>query len=204
MTPSSQLGQLGASMTGRERVALTKPLEPFLEFPKIPRLNREVVVSEKLDGTNASVYITEAGTIHAASKSKWIDEADDNHGFAKWVAEHAQELMALGPGYHRGEWHGSGINKNRNRLPDKRWALFNTTRWTTDTPPPACCSVVPILYRGPFDTTILNGLLSTMREQGSRAYPGTPGEGIIIFHTASTQFWKATTERDTEWKGKPA
>jgi len=30
----------------------------FEAFPKIPRLNREIVITEKIDGTNAAVVIT--------------------------------------------------------------------------------------------------------------------------------------------------
>ncbi|MES2133853.1 MAG: RNA ligase family protein [Bacteroidota bacterium] len=33
----------------------------FLEFPKMPRLSREVIITEKIDGTNAQLLITEAG-----------------------------------------------------------------------------------------------------------------------------------------------
>ena len=31
----------------------------FKPFPKMPRLNREVLLTEKIDGTNASVFIRE-------------------------------------------------------------------------------------------------------------------------------------------------
>lgn len=30
----------------------------FVSFPKMPRLHREIVITEKLDGTNAQVYLT--------------------------------------------------------------------------------------------------------------------------------------------------
>ena len=32
---------------------------PFVEFPKIPRLKRDIVVTEKIDGTNASILVPE-------------------------------------------------------------------------------------------------------------------------------------------------
>ena len=35
----------------------------FREFPKIARLSREVIISEKIDGTNAQILITEDGQI---------------------------------------------------------------------------------------------------------------------------------------------
>ena len=35
----------------------------FQEFPKMARLTREVIVTEKIDGTNAQVFIAEDGTV---------------------------------------------------------------------------------------------------------------------------------------------
>lgn len=29
----------------------------FVEFPKIPRLSRDIIVTEKIDGTNAQIYL---------------------------------------------------------------------------------------------------------------------------------------------------
>jgi hypothetical protein len=37
----------------------------FQEFPKIFRLSREMIVTEKLDGTNAQVYVTDDGQVLA-------------------------------------------------------------------------------------------------------------------------------------------
>lgn len=181
---------------------ITKPTEPFQEFPKIPRLNREVIVTEKIDGTNATVFITPEGTIHAASRNKWIDEDDDNHGFAKWVADHAEELKALGPGLHRGEWHGPGINRAHYGLVkgEKRFYLFNTSRWTAETPPPTCCGIVPVLLRGQFDTSTINALVDDLRKNGSRAYPGQPAEGVVIYHIAANTFYRVTCAKDHEPK----
>ena len=36
-----------------------KPDIPFVSFPKISRLNRSVIITEKIDGTNAGIYIPE-------------------------------------------------------------------------------------------------------------------------------------------------
>ena len=33
----------------------------FQPFPKIPRLSREIVITEKIDGTNAQILITDDG-----------------------------------------------------------------------------------------------------------------------------------------------
>jgi len=44
----------------------------FLPFGKIPRLLRDIIITEKLDGTNASVTITEEGEIYAGSRNRYI------------------------------------------------------------------------------------------------------------------------------------
>lgn len=69
----------------------------FIPFPKMARLSREIIVTEKLDGTNAQICIGEDGTIRAGSRSRWITPQDDNYGFARWVEAHADELRELEP-----------------------------------------------------------------------------------------------------------
>ncbi len=39
----------------------------FQDFPKIARLARDVIVTEKIDGTNAQVCIAEDGTLLAVA-----------------------------------------------------------------------------------------------------------------------------------------
>lgn len=101
----------------------------FQPFPKIPRLRRRVVVTEKIDGTNACVWVDDTATIvRAGSRNKWIDPKADNYGFAGWVEKNAAELLRLGPGFHYGEWWGAGIQR-RYDLSEKRFSLFNVGRW---------------------------------------------------------------------------
>jgi len=121
----------------------------FAEFEKISRLNREVIVTEKIDGTNGQVHIRPAegselemgydtqievgGVPHyirAGSRSRWVLYlgTDDNNGFGRWVHQHAHELAALGAGAHFGEWWGQGIQRKYG-LSEKRWSLFNVGRW---------------------------------------------------------------------------
>ena len=40
----------------------------FSPFPKIARLSREIVITEKLDGTNASIFLGENGEFLTASQ----------------------------------------------------------------------------------------------------------------------------------------
>jgi hypothetical protein len=171
----------------------------FREFQKIPRLNREVIVTEKIDGTNACVVVGEDGSIAAQSRSRLITPQDDNYGFAKWVQEHADELKALGPGYHYGEWWGLGINRNYG-VPSKHFSLFNVSRWLFDRP--ACCDVVPVLRTGVGFGCVYEGL-EYLKRTGSVAAPGfMKPEGVIAFHSQGNLLFKATLEKDEEWKGK--
>ena len=67
----------------------------FQPFPKIPRLNREIVITEKIDGTNGVIHVADDLTVTAGSRNRWLTIEKDNFGFAKWVAENAEELAEL-------------------------------------------------------------------------------------------------------------
>ena len=179
-------------------------LPEFEPFGKIPRLSRDVVVTEKIDGTNAQVYVGDDGvTVRAGSRTRWLEPGkQDNFGFAAWVRDHEEELRALGPGRHFGEWWGAGIQR-RYGLSEKRFSLFNVARWGDADVRPACCHVVPLIYQGAFDTTIIHELVETLRITGSYAAPGfMQPEGVVVFHTASSTLYKKTCEGDEKPKGK--
>lgn len=179
----------------------------FKEFDKIARLNREVVVTEKIDGTNGLVWISDdALTVRAGSRSRFITPEDDNFGFARWVAENVEELRKLGPGYHYGEWWGSGIQR-RYGLKEKRWSLFNVARWGDESVRPKCCHVVPTLGSGVglgnADGSVVGDALNLLRTAGSQAAPGfDKPEGVVIYHTAARALFKVTLEKDEMPKGQ--
>lgn len=177
----------------------------FKPWAPIPRLNRDVLVTEKIDGTNAIIHVAEDGTITAGSRSKWLIETD-NFGFAAWVRQHTEELRGLGAGYHYGEWYGAGIQR-RYGLSEKRFALFNVRRWGGAAPvntPPSCCSVVPVLAIGP-QHDVVRAALERLRSGGSVAVPGfMRPEGIVVLHFASSQLFKVTLENDEKPKGQVA
>jgi hypothetical protein len=185
----------------------------FIPWPKIARLNRDIVITEKIDGTNAAVICTEDGGVYAQSRTRLITpgKSTDNFGFAAWVDEHADELYAgLGVGHHFGEWYGLGIQRGYG-LDHRRFALFNTARWAVDSEgddlvgPPACCEVVPVLYAGPFSEEALHRAVLGLRISGSRAVPGfMRPEGVIVWHTAARTSFKVTLEGDEKPKGSHA
>ena len=187
---------------------------PFTAFPKMARLQREVIVTEKIDGTNAQVYISDDGKMLLGSRTRWITPEDDNFGFARWATDHKDELMQLGPGRHFGEWWGRGIQRNYG-LEERRFSLFNVARWClhNETPKaiptadprnvksqdmlPACCHLVPVLRYGVNLTTIADSALYELRQRGSLAAPGFMNpEGIVVFHVAGNVGFKMTLDND--------
>lgn len=171
----------------------------FVPFPKIARLSRECVVTEKLDGTNASIHLDEEGNVRVGSRNRWIEPGDDNFGFARWVHDNLEELRQLGPGSHYGEWWGKGIQRGYG-LEEKRFSLFNAGRWTEENKP-GICSIVPVLYQGMFDTTAIDNALFDLAENGSRAAPGfMQPEGVIVFHTHSRTLFKKTLDKNDAHK----
>lgn len=176
-------------------------LPAFDAFQKIPRLKRDCVVTEKIDGTNASIFVGEDGEFGVGSRTRWITPDDDNYGFAKWAFSNRDELMLLGPGHHFGEWWGSGIQR-RYDLSDKRFSLFNVGRWNAVTPPPSICRTVPVLYEGPFSSEAVDLALAQLRDGGSVAAPGfMRPEGVIVYLPAARSLFKVTLEKDAEPKG---
>ena len=178
------------------------PEIPFEPWPKIARYNRQVVITEKIDGTNAAVYIDDAGTgVYAASRTRWISPDDDNYGFAKFVQANRDDLLKLGPGYHFGEWWGEGIQRKYG-VAGKRFSLFNTSRWTDETRP-ACCGVVPVLASGPICDVDVRTVLAKLAEGGSVAAPGwMQPEGIVVYHSASRTLYKMTLDGEDRAKGQ--
>lgn len=198
----------------------------FQSFGKIPRLSRECIITEKIDGTNAQICIKEASEagripldvaapsalgcftkeaqdyyVWAGSRTRWITPDKDNYGFARWAYENVEELLKLGPGSHFGEWWGSGIQR-RYGLTEKRFSLFNTHKWNKDNIP-SCCSVVPELFRGEFHSANISKALDVLKEQGSLAALGfMDPEGIIIYHVVSGHIYKKTLKDDEKPKAQ--
>jgi hypothetical protein len=172
----------------------------FVSFPKMPRLSREIIVTEKIDGTNAQVFVSDDGLeIRAGSRTRWITPDDDNFGFARWVEQNREELLTLGPGRHFGEWWGGGIQRGYG-LKEKRFSLFNVSRWESGRP--ACCHVVPTLYRGIFNEDAIEKCLDDLRFFGSVAAPDfMRPEGVVVFHVAGGFGFKKTIEKDDQPKG---
>lgn len=203
----------------------------FVSWPKIPRLRRDVTITEKLDGTNGAVVILlrsegdydaqlasgeliEVGAyvVGAQSRKRLLQpgKGTDNHGFAQYVWENAEAFVeTLGLGYHYGEWYGQGINRNYG-LTEHRFALFNAHRWKDlqgqtellGLATPPGLEVVPVLYQGPFHSGVITTQRNLLSVLGSVAVPGYDRpEGLVMWHSQSRQLYKVLLENDDQPKG---
>lgn len=176
----------------------------FTGFPKIPRIDRifgRVVVTEKVDGTNAHILIEDNQIKRIGSRTRWITPESDNYGFAKWVKENEEDILGLGNGHHFGEWFGNGIQRNYG-LKEKRFALFNSRRWNNDNPNrPTCCTCVPEIYSGQFSFDMIIDVASKLLENGSYIVPGFMNpEGFVVYFSEMDQMAKWTYEyKEGKW-----
>ena len=185
-------------------------MEPFVAFPKIPRWSRDIIITEKIDGTNASIYIDPiTNEFLIGSRNRWIQPGNDNHGFAMWATQNEEVLRRLGAGHHFGEWWGTGIQR-RYDLSEKRFSLFNVSLYNAETLallneglPQILFRAVPVLYSGPNNEQAIRASLDRLAVEGSLAAPSYMNpEGIVIFHTASGHLFKKTLKDDEGGKGK--
>lgn len=195
----------------------------FQGWGKTPRLFRDIVITEKIDGTNAAVIIKKVDeyeadridahvtrdvdgqwwAIGAQSRKRIIKPGADNYGFAGWVYSNAYLLRdLLGEGYHYGEWWGKGIQRGYG-LDEKRFSLFNVNRYA-DAAARAngLFDVVPTMYAGPYSEEAVRRALIGLTNGGSWAAPEyTNPEGVIVYHSASNQVYKALLDNDHLPKG---
>lgn len=161
----------------------------FVKFPKIARLsNVQLLITEKIDGTNAQVVIPEdpAQPLQVGSRNRWITpgKTTDNAGFAAWVADNEAGIRLLGPGTHYGEWWGQGIGRNYG-LTERRWSLFNVFRLLPEGLPNNIRQV-PVLYHNKLDSLFYSGdeLLSVITRLQYNASVAEPGfmkpEGVVV------------------------
>jgi hypothetical protein len=202
------------------------PLTEFQPWPKIPRLHRQITVTEKIDGTNAAVVVRplpfewdlpgvlrdhetmtvvggEPFAVAAQSRNRWCVPTDDNAGFARWVFDNANGLArTLGAGRWFGEWWGQGIQRGYG-MDRKVFSLFNPFTTFTGLDIPEGLDVVPLMATAPtFDSSVIEDAIDWLARGGSFAAPGfMKPEGVIVRHSASGQSFKRTIEKDGEPKG---
>lgn len=182
----------------------------FSNWGKTARLLSDVVITEKIDGSNCAIIIEEitdqlkngpviiedgfkAFNIGAQSRNRLITPEDDHQGFAAWVQDNADSLAAiLGPGTHFGEWTRKGLKR-------PKFFLFNTARWF-DVETDYGLECVPIMYFGRYYEGLVAEQLKLLENFGSAAYDAPP-EGVVIFWKADNTLKKAFCSGVSKQKG---
>jgi len=197
----------------------------FVEYPKMARWSRDVIITEKIDGTNGQIVIElhdeekwgatppmatvdvldVTYDIWTGSKNRWVypGGSRDNAGFAQYVSQNADALaQVLGVGRHYGEWWGPGIQRGYG-LKEKQFSLFNVHRWMDLPVNGGLINKVPVLYQGPNRPGIIEESLLILEAEGSIASPGfMRPEGIVWWHTAANIGFKKTFVGDERGKGQ--
>jgi len=184
----------------------------FRSWGKTPRLFRDIVITEKIDGTNSAIIfedVTNADVdlvpsdelivrsdglyrVGAQSKNRLIypGKTTDNFDFAAWVKKNAEVLFdALGPGHHFGEWWGKGIQKRYGDLDYRVFSLFNTSkhedtflRTQTHEGLEVMVERVPVLYEGEFSEGAIHMVAQELLKNGSVAVPFHPNPEGLVIY----------------------
>lgn len=170
----------------------------YRPYPKTSRLFSPVVVTEKVDGTNGCIMITDSPSslcasfpwndspswveipgrgmedgkvwVSAGSKSRLLDPSSkgDNFGFCKWVHANAYLLFQ---DLGVGVHHGEWAGKGIQRgygLENKKFFLFNTRRFKDAEFMTPDLHTVPVLYEGEYYGTLPYDMEQELSLTGSR------------------------------------
>jgi len=109
---------------------MTENYPEFVPFPKIPRLHKECVVTEKIDGTNGIIYITDDGDMFIGSRNRWLSAESDGYNLPKgekrfslfnvsiWNYENKPECCYVVPTLYTGEFSTNELDDAMDKLWD--------------------------------------------------------------------------------------
>lgn len=131
------------------------------------------------DGTRYGVW--------AQTSRRIVKPSDDVYGFAAWVQDNAEALLAvLGTGIHYGIWHGEGIQRGYGMgyrafaLLDVRYRKVLQDALLRGKLVPGL-TVVPELYRGFPQRDAVASALRRLRGCGSLVAPFTASKGVVLY-----------------------
>lgn len=122
------------NLLGRKTLdpAPTAPKGEFEAWPKTLHVDKvlgKVIVTEKIDGTNACLFFYPNGEMFVQSRNRIITPDQDNAGFAKWAYRNQKDLFYIfGPGRHYGEWWGHKIGRTYD-MTYNVFSVFNNGRF---------------------------------------------------------------------------
>jgi len=155
----------------------------FRSFKSIESFYGPCTIWEKIDGSNAQIYIYEEDgrtEVKAGSRNKWITVDDDNFGFAKWVDSNKQALIDIfGVGRFYGEWMGGSIQRKYG-FKEKRFVVFHHEQVEGKVLLQDMI-LCPVLYKGDYREGIVQEIMDKLKSGGSYLAPGFMNpEGIVI------------------------
>lgn len=204
---------------------------PFESFPKIPRLKRELIITEKLDGTNACVawfplaspeekdyaihdpYCLDCVVIddvfcglYAGSRTRWI-APEGTPGAGKGCDNFAfAQWVSNNVGELAKLGHGRHFGEWYGKGIQRNYGLPDKRFALFNTARwgahnPNTPACCEVTTVMP--TQDPDEAISLLRTLGSHHVPGwMQPEGIVVYHTASRNLYKVSLENDAEGKGK--
>jgi hypothetical protein len=164
----------------------------FRQFPTIRNYTGTCIITEKIDGTNACIGV-EDGLILAGSRNRWLNPAQDNFGFAAWVAANEFNLTALPNGRWYGEWWGAGIQRRYNKK-EKYFTPFSDKFIDYASATMTNIYPLPVIYAGRYSDEVLYETLMRLEATGSRLDANTPSEGVVVYFSKDRSGFKAKLE----------
>ena len=149
---------------------------------------------------NSFTVIEHFTDILCGSRTRWITPEDDNYGFARHVYAHKEEFIEkLGVGQHFGEWAGPGINSGEG-LTEKLFILFDHWKYPPERPLPPKTVVVPVLYQGQMDLSVIETVMNDLKTNGSKLVQGFMRPEGVVIQTLGTRYKKVFDAEETQWK----
>ena len=182
------IGERPSGIPASDEIRIQSALELLEQLQDKP-----YYITTKMDGTSGIVYYID-GKIGCCSRNK---EIKDEEGALYWMPVYKyglkEKLAALGKNIIlTGEICGPGIQKNKLRLPETQWYVFDVKDWNSgryvsfDEACEICAklglSFVPLEERG----ECFSYSLETLLEKAKGKYPsGLDKEGIVVRNTSS-------------------
>ena len=151
----------------------------FIKYPKTKRFSSDIIITEKIDGTNAQlVYDKENEVLLAGSRNRFITVDKDNYGFARWVDDNREILTKYFNSFSNipvyGEWWGSGIQRGYGLTGgEKYFSIFNVGLFGPVMPSELHAigvRYVPVLYEGSNRRDVILDVFGNLDNAGSQVF----------------------------------
>lgn len=163
----------------------------------------QIVVTEKIDCSNASFTLDEQGDLQVFSRNVLLDDSNSLNGFYQWVHENIETKHLMANHVYFGEWLGNP-HKVQYAGHEKQFFLFDVYSNNVELYLPFTLvedearilkiNLVPVFYRGEFISfEHLEGFVG-MTALGGKIGDHDSGEGIVVKNFSNQGFAKMVTD----------